>query len=104
MLDLNTMMSLSLEDLLIVFLLRHMRKKDVATGLSISRSAVSQHLEKIARYLDLSTDSSGRLNYKTYEVARRIVCQARKSDLILKEVRRKVREKEERCQMGYLKE
>lgn len=93
MISLNAIRSLSMQDILILYLLRHMSKKDVSRGLSVTPSSISQHLTKISKYIDLKFDSDGRIDYNVYLFARGIICNARKTDLILKEVKEKVRNK-----------
>jgi len=105
--DLNAIKSLSMQDILIIYLLRHMSKKDVSRGLSVTPSSVSQRLTKIAKYIDLKFDDDGRINYELYLFARGILCHARKTELILQEVREKIKEKklkEEKSRQGGLYE
>lgn len=96
MFDLNTLRSITLQDLLILFLLRYMCKKDVARGLSVTPSSITQRLEKIAKYLDISMDKDGRINYATFKIARDIICHARETKLLLREVKQRVRERREK--------
>lgn len=99
-LDLNTLKSLSMQDFLIIYLIRHFKKGDIARGLSVTPSSVTQRLTKISAYIDID-------NYEYFMLAARMLGNACDLHEVVKEIQDKIkrrRAKEAPSKQGYLNE
>ena len=97
-LDLNTLKSLSMQDFLIIYLIRHFKKGDIARGLSVTPSSITQRLTKISAYIDID-------DYGYYILAARVLGHACDLSEVVKEIKDKIKNKKAKefnNKQGYL--